>query len=210
MRFANRQDAGRQLAEALQKYRNSDAVVYALPRGGVVLGYEVARALNIPLDIVVARKIGHPLESEYAICAVNENGDVVCNESEKRAVNKDWLDKAIDSERQEARRRREVYLAGTSHIPAKDRVALVIDDGIATGLTVRVAVIGLKKEEPKKIIVAVPVASSGVKETLSRDTDEVIILEEEDSIGAVGAYYDDFPQVTDEEVVNLLKESRLH
>ena len=105
MRFRDRADAGKRLAQALKKYQNQDGVVYALPRGGVVLGAEVARALDMPLDLLIPRKIGHPLQPEYAICAVVENGEMVCNQREVARVDPQWFRQEVESERNEARRR---------------------------------------------------------------------------------------------------------
>ena len=114
MRFRDRTEAGKKLAEALLKYKDADAIVYALPRGGVVVGYEIARRLGAPLDIVVTRKIGHPSNPEYAVCAVAEDGHMVCNDEERLVLDKKWLESAVERERKEAKRRRETYLAGLS------------------------------------------------------------------------------------------------
>lgn len=208
MFFINRQGVGKQLAKELNDYKDSDAVVYALPRGGVVLGFEVAKALRLPLDIVITRKIGHPDNPEYAVCAITEGGDTYCNKSEKLLLNPKWLTPEVEKEKREASRRRQVYLGDKKHILAKDKIAIIVDDGIATGLTILAAIQSLKKEYPKKIIVAVPVAPHGTMVKLKKEVDEVVVLEDvKQYLGAVGAYYRDFPQVNDEEVVELLKSS---
>ncbi|OGY57011.1 MAG: phosphoribosyl transferase [Candidatus Colwellbacteria bacterium GWA2_46_10] len=205
MQFKDRQDAGRQLARALREYSDGDSVIYALPRGGVVLGSEIANTLHIPLDLVITRKIGHPSNPEYAICAVSEDGELVCNEVEKAFVNKDWLKNAVAKEVKEAARRREVYLRGIKHIPATNITAIVVDDGVATGLTIKAALQSLRKEKPKKLMVAIPVAPHDTLNELRGSADEVVVLEDaKDYLGAVGAYYAYFPQVTDEEVIKLL------
>jgi len=205
IQFKDRQDAGRQLARALREYSDGDSVIYALPRGGVVLGSEIANTLHIPLDLVITRKIGHPSNPEYAICAVSEDGELVCNEVEKAFVNKDWLKNAVAKEVKEAARRREVYLRGIKHIPATNITAIVVDDGVATGLTIKAALQSLRKEKPKKLMVAIPVAPHDTLNELRGSADEVVILEDaKDYLGAVGAYYAYFPQVTDEEVIKLL------
>ena len=205
IQFKDRQDAGRQLARALREYSDGDSVIYALPRGGVVLGSEIANTLHIPLDLVITRKIGHPSNPEYAICAVSEDGELVCNEVEKAFVNKDWLKNAVAKEVKEATRRREVYLRGIKHIPATNITAIVVDDGIATGLTIKAALQSLRKEKPKKLMVAIPVAPHDTLNELRGSADEVVVLEDaKDYLGAVGAYYAYFPQVTDEEVIKLL------
>ena len=206
MSFTNRQDAGKKLAKALLKYHGSDTVVYALPRGGAVLGYEVAKALGAPLDLVITRKIGHPLNPEYAICAVNENGDLVCDESERGYIDKDWLREAVEREQKEISRRKAIYLPATGHIPARNRNAVIVDDGIATGLTMRVAIMFLSKEKPKKLIVAVPVASRDTVEVMRKKVDRVVILKK-DFLGAIGEHYDEFLPVEDDEVISIMKTS---
>ncbi|HEY4523787.1 MAG TPA: phosphoribosyltransferase family protein [Candidatus Paceibacterota bacterium] len=209
MHFTDRQDAGKKLAKALMNYVSGDTVVYALPRGGVVLGFEVAQALQAPLDLVITRKIGHPCNEEYAVCAITEEGELLCNESEKDSLDPNWLKQEVERERQEALRRRRVYLGNKEHISVKDKRAIVVDDGIATGLTMRVALRSLRREQPKELIAAIPVAPHDVVEALYKEADAVVVLEEaEIYLGAVGAYYDHFPQVTDEEVKELLKRSR--
>lgn len=209
MRFKDRKDAGRQLAEALVEampgIASTDTVVYALPRGGVVLGREVADALKLPLDIAIARKIGHPENPEYAVCAVGEGGALICDEAERRALPEDWLVAEVERQRVEAVRRRALYGAGRAHLSPHNKVAIVVDDGIATGLTLRTALAELRREGPKKVVVAVPCAPAEIAAQLQKDVDELIVLAGEDRyLGAVGAYYDDFPQVSDEEVVRLL------
>lgn len=209
LRFANRRDAGKQLADALLKYRGKDVVVYALPRGGVALGFEVAQALDAPLDLVITRKIGHPMNPEYAVCAVTEEGDLLCDEKEKVLLDQEWLQKMTLQERQEALRRRKTYMPSIEHIQSKGKIAIVVDDGVATGLTIRVALQSIRKEKPRMLIVAIPVAPYEVAETLRKEADEVVVLEDtKDYLGAVGAYYEDFPQMSDDEVINLLAQSR--
>lgn len=204
--FKNRQDVGKQLAKLLLKYKKSDAVIYALPRGGVVLGFEIAKKLNIPLDIVIARKISHPFNPEFAVCAITEEGDLFCNETERSLLDPNWLEKEVKKEQNEATRRRNVYLGKRPHISTMGKIAIIVDDGIATGLTVKAAIKHLKKEKPKKIVVAVPVGSHDIIEELEKEGAEIIALKNEQNFfGSVGAYYNDFSQVTDEEVVKLLK-----
>lgn len=208
MRFIDRQDAGKKLARALVDYGDADTVVYALPRGGVVLGFEVAQALHAPLDFIITRKIGHPNNKEYTVCAITEEGELLCDETVSALLNPDWLKQEAERERLEAARRRKVYLGGAKHISAEGRRVIVVDDGIATGLTIRVALQSLRKEKPKELIVAVPVAPHDVVEVLRKEADAVVVLEDAETyLGAVGAYYDNFPQVTDEEVINLFKQS---
>lgn len=205
--FRDRQEAGLRLSEVLQKYKGENVVVYALPRGGVPVGLEVAKALEAPLDLVITRKIGHPDNPEFAVCAVAEDGEVLCDEQMSGALDEAWLKAEVEKGRTEAKRRREVYLTGRQHVSAKGKIAIVVDDGVATGLTARVAVQTVRSENPSKLIVAIPCAPYEVAEELRTIADEVIVLTDEKSyLGAVGAYYDEFPQLSDEEVVRLLAE----
>jgi putative phosphoribosyl transferase len=206
MRFRDRSDAGRKLAQALKKYQNQDGVIYALPRGGVVLGVEVARELGMPLDLLIPRKIGHPLQPEYAIGAVVETGEMICNQREVVRLDPQWLRQEVEAERQEARRRRELYLGGREPVSVKGKTAIILDDGIATGLTMEVAIRDARRREPARLIVAVPVAPPETAERLAREVDEFVLLDHSPYyLGAVGAYYDHFAQVSDDEVVALLQ-----
>ena len=206
MRFKDRSEAGKQLAQALEKYRGQGSIVYPLPRGGVVLGVEIALALEIPLDLVIPRKIGHPHNPEYAIGAVAENGEIVCNDWEVARVDPQWLKKQVEKERNEARRRRERYLGGREPLSAVGKIAILVDDGIATGLTMQAAIRDVKQRKPARIVVAVPVAPKDTADLLAQQADEVVGLEITPAYrGSVGAYYDNFPQLSDEEVIRLLQ-----
>lgn len=210
LRFADRRDAGVRLAKALARYDSEDAVVYALPRGGVVVGAEVAKQLELPLALVIPRKIGHPENPEYAVCAVTEEGELVCNEEESSKLGQKWLKEAAKREQAEAKRRRAAYLpaqaGGNRRLPATGRLALVVDDGIATGLTMRAAIRSLRRELPSEIVIAAPIAPREVVEYLRGEADDVVVLDDtEPFLGAVGVYYDSFPQVTDEEVIRIMK-----
>ncbi len=200
-------EAGRELAQKLKIYRDSHAVVYALPRGGVVVGAEVARELGVPLDLVIARKIGHPSHAEYAIAAVTETGQPVVNEFELLQVSEEWFDRELDRQRTEAKRRREKYFGDLPHTKATHRTAIIIDDGIATGLTLKAAIVRIKDENPAKIVVAVPVTPDDTAAELEKLVDEFVCLHREQGFfGAVGSYYRYFDQTADDEVVNLLHE----
>lgn len=206
MRFRDRTEAGQRLAEALSKYRDQPGIVYPLPRGGVPLALEIATALRMPIDLVIPRKIGHPYNPEYAICAVCEIGDPVCNEWELARVDRQWFAQRVHAERTEARRRRERYLEGRAPLPAAGKTAIVVDDGIATGLTMRAAVREVKGRGPAHVVVAVPVSPKDTAELLRQEVDEVVALDiPEFYLGAVGAYYEDFSQISDEEVITLLR-----
>jgi len=207
--FLDRADAGKQLAEKLENYKGEDIVIYALPRGGVVLGYEVAKALGAPLGLVITRKIGHPHNPEYAVCAVTEDGALTCNESEKRTLDPKWLSLRVEEEKKEAKRRHDVYLKNQAPLDPKGKTAVIVDDGVATGLTLRAAIRDIKQKNPKEIIVAVPVAPGDVADELKKEVDEFVALDIPSFyLGAVGAYYENFTQVEDEEVIDLLEKLR--
>jgi putative phosphoribosyl transferase len=207
MRFADRREAGRQLAEARERFRGQPGVVYALPRGGVPLGAEVARYLGMPLDVLVPRKIGHPMQPEYAICAVPEQGERVCNPREEAAVDPQWLMDAESRVRVEASGRRTLY--GRDAAPSvAGKLAIIVDDGIATGLTMRAAIRDAGAREPARVVVAIPVVPASTAAHLETEADELVALEITDQyLGAVGAYYDSFPQVTDHQVIAMLQQA---
>lgn len=206
MRFRDRTDAGKQLSAALSEYRGEAGVVLALPRGGVVLGIEVAEGLGMPLDLVIPRKIGHPQQPEYAIAAVAESGELAANEAEVRRVDPDWFRSAVDREQAEAKRRRQLYLGGRAPLPLAGKLAILVDDGIATGLTMFAAIRDVKQRSPARTVVAVPVAPADTVARLRREVEAVLTLDHgECFLGAVGACYDDFPQVSDSEVVALMQ-----
>jgi len=204
--FRDRVDAGRQLAEALRHYKDLDVVVYALPRGGVVLGAEVARYLEAPLDLIVVRKIGHPSQPEYAIGAVAEDGFVVANPDETISLVKSWFEHATAAELKEAQRRRALFLEGRPPVEVKGKTAIIIDDGLATGLTMLAAIHEIHKRGPRKVVVAVPVAAADTVGRLKREVDELVALcVPKGWFGAIGAFYESFTQVSDDEVISLMK-----
>ena len=204
--FRDRVDAGHQLAALLQDYKDADPVVYALPRGGVVVGAEVARSLGAPLEVVIARKVGHPQSPEYAICAVSVSGNLICNEAERRAADPQWFEMAVDREKREAARRQAIYLEGREPRAAEGKTAIIVDDGIATGLTMKAAIEEIKGQKPRQVVVAVPVIPRETAGVLKRLVDTVVAVDiPEMFLGAVGAYYIDFDQVSDEEVIRLLR-----
>jgi putative phosphoribosyl transferase len=208
MIFKNRAAAGKLLFAQVASYRGTDTVVCALPRGGVVIGYEIAHALKLPIDIVAVRKIGHPDSPEYAIGAVDERGEVIWSEEVFGKMDRAWLEEKTDHELQEALRRSIVYRDGTQPIDIDGKIVLLVDDGIATGLTMELAIESTKKQLAKKIVVAVPVAPRDAVEKFKKVVDEVIVLAApEDFLGSIGAHYIEFPQVTDEEVLTLMRES---
>lgn len=221
MIFKDRVEAGEKLAEILQIYQNNNTVVYGLPRGGMVVASIIAKKLKAPLSAIIVRKIGHPQNPEYALCAVSLEGSLVCDQKELATVDMEWLEKEIKKELAEAQRRYNLYFS--TNLPTTssslsdglraeglptNQTAILVDDGIATGLTIKAAMGEIKQQKPKKIIVAVPVSPEEVSEQLQQEVDEFIALEIPDQFtGSVGSYYQDFPQVTDEEVINLLQQS---
>lgn len=206
MRFLDREDAGKQLAEKLLEYKDTKPVVLALPRGGVPIGVEVAKALDAPLDLLIIRKIGHPMHPEYAIGAVGEEGEPLLHPIETQYVDQVWLKNEIKRQRQEIKRRKESYLPSINHVPWKDRTVILVDDGAATGFTMLAALKQLKSMNVKKVIGALPVVSPDTLRQLERLADDMVAVEvPRVFLGGVGAYYHDFRQVPDEEVIAMLK-----
>ncbi|MCS7135748.1 MAG: phosphoribosyltransferase [Nitrososphaerota archaeon] len=210
MFFKNREEAGRLLAKALKDYKGCDVVVLAIPRGGVVVGYHVAEELDCPLDVIIPRKLGAPLQPELAIGAVAENGTSVLNEEliESMGVSRQYIERKIKEEVAEIRRRVSLYRSGRDAIPIKDKIVILVDDGLATGATMRAAINYVKKFGPKAIVVAVPVAPPDVVKSLRREVDRVVCLSTPEPFYAIGQFYEEFEQVEDEEVIRLLSARR--
>jgi putative phosphoribosyl transferase len=212
MPFTNRTDAGIVLAAALSRYRDQDPVVLALPRGGVPVAAKIARALDAPLDLVIVRKIGVPFQPELAMGAVVDgdspfvvrNEDVIklsgVGESEFQAVCRDEL--------AEIERRRRRYLGGRRAVGIAGRTAIVVDDGIATGATIRAALRATRLRKPRQLVLATPVAPTDTLRELRSEVDELVCLEEHEIFGSIGVYYADFRQVSDDEVISLLAASK--
>lgn len=211
MHFRDRKEAGQKLADALSQYKDADTVVYALPRGGVVLGAEVASSLDAPLGLVVSRKVGHPDQPEYGVCAVTDKGHLVCSRREIAKLDAAWLTAAVQKEQAEAKRRRRTYQADRGSVPAEGKTAIIVDDGVATGLTMLAAVEDVKNQEPRRVVLASPVIPKDLTERLERYVDEVVALDTPAVfMGAVGTYYDNFDQVEDQEVTDTLKKTKKH
>ncbi|MCE2982762.1 MAG: phosphoribosyl transferase [Parachlamydia sp.] len=210
MFYENRQDAGKQLGIQLLRYKGQDVVVYGLPRGGVVVAGVIAALLNAPLDLVLAHKIGHPYQPEYAIAAVSESGHLILSEHEILDFEKGWFEKQKEREMGEIKRKRNLYLKGREEMPIEGKTALLVDDGIATGFTIRAAIEELKGRKPKEIIVAVPVAPKRTAELIMQSVDGWVgnIIPDGKFFGAVGAYYINFDQTSDEEVIQILNKCR--
>jgi putative phosphoribosyl transferase len=210
--FRNRIEAGRELAVALAGYMDQQAVVLALPRGGVVVAAEVATALAAPLDVILVRKVGVPFQSELAMGAVVDGGAsiVVRNEDVIRYAGIKDADfaAACRSEFAEIERRRQLYLGGRKRAEIRGCTAIVIDDGVATGATTRAALRATRLRDPKQLVLAVPVAPTESLAELRQEADDVVCLEDHDMFGALGHYYSDFRQITDVEVIEVLTRFR--
>lgn len=203
--FADRIDAGNRLAQVLAEYKGQAVVVYGLPRGGVVPAACVATVLEAPLDLILVRKVGHPEAPEYAIGAITEDGDVVLNPSEAAYLDKAWLDSAAVHELRETHRQRAVFLRDRVRIPATGKVAIIVDDGLATGLTMEAAIAHVRKQDPAKIVVAVPVAAAETAARLREKADVIVALVIPATFRAVGSFYRNFTQVSDEDVIALMR-----
>lgn len=210
-KFFDRVHAGRQLAAKLTSYANrDDLIVLGLPRGGVTVAFEVARRLNVPLDVYVVRKLGVPGQREFAMGAIANGGVRIMNEQVVEALNisPEMIDKIVAEEMIELERREMVY-RGHHHVPVLDgKTVILVDDGIATGSTIRAAIIAIRKQHPARLIVAVPTAALSSFHEIQEEVDEMIALMKPEDFYAVGRWYEDFSEVTDAEVNLLLKESR--
>lgn len=204
--FANRAAAGRELAALLQRYgERSDVLVLGLPRGGVPVAFEVARALHAPLDVMIVRKLGAPGQPELAIGAIASGGVTVINEDLLAWFNDpEVIERAESMQRVELERREEAYRGTRPPLSTKDRVVILVDDGAATGASMLAAVRAARKLQAKKVIVALPVASTEAHRSLTKEADEVVCLGTPLSFYAVGQWYQDFSQTSDAEVTELL------
>lgn len=209
--FADRTQAGRQLAERLQRFKDQSPLVLALPRGGVPIGFEVAKKLDAPLDLVLVRKIGVPFRPKLAYGAIvdGEHPELVINEEVDAFLHlsKDFLDEQTARELKEIARRRELYLAGRRRPEVKGRTVLIVDDGIATGMTVRASLKALRRAQPKQLVLAVPVAPAATIKKLEENADETVCLAAPQDFYAISQFYTDFHQVSDEEVITLLNQA---
>lgn len=209
-RFQDRADAGIYLAERLQKYANQpDTIVLGLPRGGVVVAYEVARGLSLPLDVFLVRKLGVPGYEELAMGAIASGGVQVINQDVVLGIriSQAQIHEIAAKEAEEIKRRERVYRANRPPLVVKNQTVILVDDGLATGATMRAAVQALGKLGPRKIVIAVPVASQEACREFQGAVDEIICGLTPEHFNAVGAWYEDFSQTTDQEVIQLLRES---
>lgn len=208
MIFVDRQDAGRQLAEKLRRFKGERPVVLALPRGGVPVGFEIASVLEAPLDIVLVRKIGAPSQPEFAIGAIVGNGTIERFIDPTILAQFDipqaYVEEEVARQTAEIDRRRKLYYRNREPAELRDCTALVVDDGIATGATMRAALRAVRRRAPRRLVMAVPVAPPETVEALRTEVDEIVCLATPEEFWAIGIFYSDFRQVDDAEVVDLL------
>lgn len=210
-RYLNRTEAGKILAENLKQYaKNPDILVLALPRGGVPVAFEIAKTLEAPLDVFIVRKLGVPGHKELAMGAIATGGIKVFNEDivKELHIAKEEIEQVIAIEEQELKRRQEAYRGNFPFPNLKNKIIILVDDGIATGATMRAAITAIKVSHPKKLIVAVPVVDKYMGNTMRSLVDEFISPMQPDGLYAVGAWYQDFAQTEDEEVHALLREAK--
>jgi putative phosphoribosyl transferase len=209
MRFADRSDAGRRLAQKLAAMRLSSPVVLALPRGGVPVGAEIARALGAPLDLLLVRKIGVPSQPELAVAAVidGEQPDLVVDEAiqHEAGIPQEYIDRQAQQQLAEIERRRRLYVGGRPALRVEGCTAIVVDDGIATGTSMRAALRALRRRKPAQLLLAVPVAPPDTVARLRAEVDDIVCLAQPTPFMAIGPYYDDFHQLADSEVTAALR-----
>lgn len=211
MLFVNRREAGRQLAQRLLTLKDKNPVVLALPRGGVPVGFEIARALAAPLDLALVRKIGVPYQEEFALGAVadGEYPVLVIDQHlmDALSISQEYVDEAKAAALQEIERRRRVYLGDRQPVDVAGRTAIIVDDGIATGSTMLAALRATRRREPARLVLAVPVAPLDTLRQLELEADETVCLDTPPNFRAVGQFYREFPQLEDEEVIELLDQA---
>lgn len=210
-RFQNRTEAGQVLASLLTQYGDrSDVLVLGLPRGGVPVAFEIASTLQAPLDIFLVRKLGVPGHEELAMGAIASGNVRVLNQDvvEMEQVSDSVLEQVTQREQQELQRREHLYRGDHPVLSITDRIVILVDDGLATGATMRAAVMAVRQHEPKEIVVAVPVGARQAYEQLSPQVDAIICAVMPERFGSVGAWYEEFPQTSDREVCDLLQRSQ--
>ena len=204
--FADRHDAGRQVASHLKQYGPDHPVILALPRGGVPVGYEIAQALRARLDVLVARKLGAPHQPELGIGAVAPGGILIFDSDTIKAlgISVDELRRLAETEAAEMERREERYRGDRPPADLKDQTVIVVDDGLATGVTAYAAVLSVRKANPRKIVLSAPVCAGQTAAALRTQVDDLVCVVTPPDLGAVGLWYQNFDQTTDDEVVELL------
>ncbi|MDQ3965141.1 MAG: phosphoribosyltransferase [Actinomycetota bacterium] len=208
--FKDREDAGRQLAKRLLPYRDENPIVLALPRGGVPVGYEIARALKAPLDVFIARKLGAPGRRELGIGAVAQGGVRVLNEDTIRALGipEEYIEQVAAEETAEIERRLRLLRGDRPEPEVRRRTVILVDDGIATGVTAWAAIRALRRRVPRRLVLAVPVCAPQTAEAIRPEVDDLVCLKAPYNLMAIGFWYRDFEQVSDEEVIELLEDAQ--
>lgn len=207
MTFKDRHDAGKQLVSLLTKYKkNQNAIVLGLPRGGVVTAYEIAQGLELPLDVICPRKVGAPQNPELAIGAVTETGEGYFNEDLiiRLNVSESYLSRAIEEEKKRAQFRLALYRKGRAPLNLEDKIVIIVDDGLATGATMKAAIQSVQKMGAQSVVVAVPVSPPETLKDIEAMVDEVACVDTPIFFQAVGQFYEEFGQTEDEEVIKLL------
>ena len=207
--FSDRVDAGKRLASALTDFAGKNAIVLAIPRGGVIVGYEISKALSLPLDVIIPHKIGAPDNPELAIGAMTEDGTIILDEGLVAyiGVPKSYIKEESEHQKHEIERRLKTYRQNEPYPDLKGRDVIIVDDGIATGSTMKAALASVKNRGAKTVTVAVPVGPPSTIKELRRQADRVIFLYAPEFFQAIGQFYSDFNQTTDEEVIQLLKKA---
>jgi putative phosphoribosyl transferase len=208
--FTDRIDAGKRLAFALRDFSGKNGIVLSIPRGGVVVGYMIAKALNLTLDVIIPRKIGAPDNPELAIGAVAEDGTTILDNNliKYLGVNREYIKEETERQKKEIERRLTLYRQDTSYPAVKGLDVIVVDDGIATGSTMKAALASVKNRGAASITVAVPVGPPSKIEELNKISSRVVCLYTPEYFQAIGEFYDDFSQTSDEEVIKILKENK--
>lgn len=210
MRFKDRHEAGIKLAEQLKKFKNNkDVIILAIPRGGVEIGYEIAKFLNAKLDVIVTKKIGLPGDEEFAIGSIGPDKKVMLNEETIRIYNvrEDELEDIKREIGDEIERRYRAYKGKYQLQNLKNKIVILTDDGIATGFTTKAAISYIKSQNPKKLVLAVPVAPADFAREIKKEVDEFICLHSTNRFFSISQFYENFPQLTDEEVKNYLNKN---
>ena len=208
--FEDRKDAGKRLSEALKGLTPTDGIVLAIPRGGVVVGYEIARELKLQLDVIIPHKLGAPDNPELAIGAITEDGTVILDENliTYMSVSNEYISEESERQKQEITRRLRLYRQDAPYPNIKERSVIIVDDGIATGSTMKAALASVKNQHAASVTVAVPVGPPSTIRELQCQADEVVCLFMPEYFQAIGQFYNDFSQTTDQEVIDLLLQNR--
>jgi putative phosphoribosyl transferase len=208
--FSDRVEAGKRLASALTDFAGKNGIVLAIPRGGVVVGYEIAKALSLPLDVIIPRKIGAPDNPELAIGAMTEDGTIILDDNliTYIGVQRDYIKAESERQKHEIERRLKLYRQNEPYPSLKGLDVVIVDDGIATGSTMKAALASVKNRGASTVTVAVPVGPPSTIKELKKQADRVVCLYAPEYFQAIGQFYTDFNQTTDEEVIQLLKQSK--